>query len=272
MHVGQRVSRVIFFFFQAEDGIRDVERSRGLGDVYKRQLSLILELIVSIPHMTLHERKIGTLRFLAFSLITCFSIQLAHAIVGGIAIYIFSSLTLPSFGLLPLVLCEVMTDCLKNQEENKRILFINAHIKAQYYPWLLFVLFLIFTQFQIIPLLAGIGLGYVHFNKYLDFFFNFSNEKVQACENYIIFGKLKEFFGFIAGRDAQDYSNAIEQQIRAEVVLPPPPQFLEIRALDDEDKEVKEEPVSQIFGFLNSNEERAEQKFQEEKYFLQSPQ
>ena len=27
------------FFFQAEDGIRDVERSRGLGDVYKRQHS-----------------------------------------------------------------------------------------------------------------------------------------------------------------------------------------------------------------------------------------
>ena len=25
---------------QAEDGIRDVERSRGLGDVYKRQLIL----------------------------------------------------------------------------------------------------------------------------------------------------------------------------------------------------------------------------------------
>mgnify|MGYP003692270405 CR=1 FL=1 len=30
-------------FFQAEDGIRDVERSRGLGDVYKRQApSLVL--------------------------------------------------------------------------------------------------------------------------------------------------------------------------------------------------------------------------------------
>ena len=27
-----------FFFFQAEDGIRDLVRSRGLGDVYKRQL------------------------------------------------------------------------------------------------------------------------------------------------------------------------------------------------------------------------------------------
>ena len=28
------------FFFQAEDGIRDLVRSRGLGDVYKRQAPL----------------------------------------------------------------------------------------------------------------------------------------------------------------------------------------------------------------------------------------
>ena len=28
---------IVCFFFQAEDGIRDLVRSRGLGDVYKRQ-------------------------------------------------------------------------------------------------------------------------------------------------------------------------------------------------------------------------------------------
>ena len=28
----------VLFFFQAEDGIRDLVRSRGLGDVYKRQV------------------------------------------------------------------------------------------------------------------------------------------------------------------------------------------------------------------------------------------
>ena len=28
---------LVIFFFQAEDGIRDLVRSRGLGDVYKRQ-------------------------------------------------------------------------------------------------------------------------------------------------------------------------------------------------------------------------------------------
>ena len=31
------VTATFIFFFQAEDGIRDLVRSRGLGDVYKRQ-------------------------------------------------------------------------------------------------------------------------------------------------------------------------------------------------------------------------------------------
>ena len=40
------------FFFQAEDGIRDLVRSRGLGDVYKRQDNVnpgfqLLDIIIS---------------------------------------------------------------------------------------------------------------------------------------------------------------------------------------------------------------------------------
>ena len=34
---GRVVGCVVVFFFQAEDGIGDLVRSRGLGDVYKRQ-------------------------------------------------------------------------------------------------------------------------------------------------------------------------------------------------------------------------------------------
>ena len=40
-----RIRRVKYessFFFQAEDGIRDLVRSRGLGDVYKRQCEYFL--------------------------------------------------------------------------------------------------------------------------------------------------------------------------------------------------------------------------------------
>ena len=32
------IASIYYIFFQAEDGIRDLVRSRGLGDVYKRQL------------------------------------------------------------------------------------------------------------------------------------------------------------------------------------------------------------------------------------------
>ena len=33
-----------YFFFQAEDGIRDLVRSRGLGDVYKRQNQTLVDI------------------------------------------------------------------------------------------------------------------------------------------------------------------------------------------------------------------------------------
>ena len=33
----RRIKSVGGYFFQAEDGIRDAQESRGLGDVYKRQ-------------------------------------------------------------------------------------------------------------------------------------------------------------------------------------------------------------------------------------------
>ena len=37
------------FFFQAEDGIRDLVRSRGLGDVYKRQEYVVAGTRFSVP-------------------------------------------------------------------------------------------------------------------------------------------------------------------------------------------------------------------------------
>ena len=46
---------ICFLFFQAEDGIRDLVRSRGLGDVYKRQLRDIAvgDVVIELP---LHVR------------------------------------------------------------------------------------------------------------------------------------------------------------------------------------------------------------------------
>ena len=47
------------FFFQAEDGIRDLVRSRGLGDVYKRQNQEIAEkLFVSLSTVKTHNQNL----------------------------------------------------------------------------------------------------------------------------------------------------------------------------------------------------------------------
>ena len=49
-----------FFFFQAEDGIRDAQESRGLGDVYKRQQLLgVLRLVVyTVEHAVLKRDEV----------------------------------------------------------------------------------------------------------------------------------------------------------------------------------------------------------------------
>mgnify|MGYP003381692004 CR=1 FL=1 len=44
----------VFFFFQAEDGIRDLVRSRGLGDVYKRQQVIFVISDVFRNHAKIH--------------------------------------------------------------------------------------------------------------------------------------------------------------------------------------------------------------------------
>ena len=49
-----RLIVMFFFFFQAEDGIRDLVRSRGLGDVYKRQVG-----DPAVVGATVGERDLG---------------------------------------------------------------------------------------------------------------------------------------------------------------------------------------------------------------------
>ena len=48
-----------FFFFQAEDGIRYLVRSRGLGDVYKRQLREYLK--TKIPEDEFRDHRLEQL-------------------------------------------------------------------------------------------------------------------------------------------------------------------------------------------------------------------
>ena len=48
---------VYVFFFQAEDGIRDLVRSRGLGDVYKRQVKVTYPEDFALAEAVLRSRE-----------------------------------------------------------------------------------------------------------------------------------------------------------------------------------------------------------------------
>ena len=48
----------VLFFFQAEDGIRDLVRSRGLGDVYKRQVQLHVAGMAVIGRVVVVEHRV----------------------------------------------------------------------------------------------------------------------------------------------------------------------------------------------------------------------
>ena len=50
----------LFFFFQAEDGIRDLVRSRGLGDVYKRQIVVRPRMSVSSAACTARSLSVSS--------------------------------------------------------------------------------------------------------------------------------------------------------------------------------------------------------------------
>ena len=54
-----RINRIHYcFFFQAEDGIRDLVRSRGLGDVYKRQVPTQDEIIPNYNSSEVFQHKV----------------------------------------------------------------------------------------------------------------------------------------------------------------------------------------------------------------------
>ena len=67
---------MLIFFFQAEDGIRDLVRSRGLGDVYKRQDPIVEPIYVSYSPTTL--KVFGTILFSPFILLALTYLSLIH--------------------------------------------------------------------------------------------------------------------------------------------------------------------------------------------------
>ena len=93
---GVSVSVVVFFFFQAEDGIRDLVRSRGLGDVYKRQEPGRLALEGAAERLDLAHLAAGLAQRDAF-------VEGIDAVPGGVLLHGLGLRKIDAQGLVVLV-------------------------------------------------------------------------------------------------------------------------------------------------------------------------
>ena len=66
----------VVFFFQAEDGIRYLVRSRGLGDVYKRQVRKDLQRCECRPSFA--KRSIEPAKLFSLRLLSLADLSLIH--------------------------------------------------------------------------------------------------------------------------------------------------------------------------------------------------
>ncbi len=71
----------VFFFFQAEDGMRDVERSRGLGGVYKGQIHKYFQQDGALAWAGFPGVDLGFLNFIVFIAVIAAMVQLVEMIL-----------------------------------------------------------------------------------------------------------------------------------------------------------------------------------------------
>ena len=89
---------VFFFFFQAEDGIRDLVRSRGLGDVYKRQMKYILD--ERRRELAFEDHRFWDIRRLKIGEVVTTINKMEITTLGGITTVSYTHLTLPTSDLV----------------------------------------------------------------------------------------------------------------------------------------------------------------------------
>eukprot|EP00658_Telonema_sp_P-2_P031522 TRINITY_DN23566_c0_g1_i1.p1 TRINITY_DN23566_c0_g1~~TRINITY_DN23566_c0_g1_i1.p1 ORF type:complete len:215 (-),score=51.12 TRINITY_DN23566_c0_g1_i1:74-718(-) len=122
---------VFFFFFQAEDGIRDAQESRGLGDVYKRQVPTLI-LLPNHPVFP-HPLSIAILRPLAslcpFGLLFPFTIPFPFLLGLGLACLPLGRLWRP-FWFMDLILAD-RRESLDRGASHDWLEFKRGHVRVE---------------------------------------------------------------------------------------------------------------------------------------------
>ena len=170
-------------------------------------LSIIFSLFFWFSDAVKLEKQIGTVKYMLIFFMNTFFIQILYCLLMFLLSLIIQNKTLlkmkitlggvRSEGLWPILLCDLTLLCLSNPEENMKFFIFPCVVKAKYYPFILFLIFIILSGFRFdFEILCGIGFGFLY-HYYLKNKLSISNNFSLKIENSFLCRWMKNKRGFI---------------------------------------------------------------------------
>ena len=173
-------------------------------------IMLIFALWSYLPTASKTERVMGTVKYISYFLIMNIIIGAVHVVLmfalfeTGLSLF-QGCLYVPSYGLWPLILSNMVVRCNQNPDNLIQFLCFPCKFKQKYYPWIFFLAFSLLFELVMWNLLVGIIAGYLS-NFYLDLYgvldFAYFSDKMAERVERICCRCCLRFEGFIEMRYA----------------------------------------------------------------------
>ena len=175
-------------------------------------LNILFGLLSWVKDGTALELSMGTIRYMFVFLINGICIQIIHTLIIFIIFLILrndkilslnaAGYSVENNGLWPIIMAEMTLLCMANPESPMRLFFFPCEIKAKFYPFILFALFMVMSGFQIqFDLFAGIIYGVIY-HFLLRNRIAISDSFAKKCEDSFIFRWMKNFKGFVPANNS----------------------------------------------------------------------
>lgn len=159
--------------------------------------SIIFGFIFWVREASSLERSMGTIKYLLVFFINSVLIQVIYCVMMGFIALLFRNINIMKTklsiggvrneGLWPIIMSEITLLCMSNPEAGMHFFFFPCEIKAKYYPFVLFGIFTLLSNFHIdFEVLSGILYG-VLYHFYLKNHLQISDSFVQKLENHSLF-------------------------------------------------------------------------------------
>ena len=130
-------------------------------------LQLLFTMLVYMPTACRTERRLGTVRYISFFVLTNIILAVLYVALtraasetgGSLFVTIYTSV--PFSGLWPLIMVEIVIRCNKDPDVLVNFMCFPVQIKHKNYPWVFFFIFLLISPWAVGSLLVGIIVGYL---------------------------------------------------------------------------------------------------------------